>query len=439
MDRAGAGAARLVLSGLTCASQTGKSTTTTVTATASIRLAAGDTVTCTYTDAQTPPPGALSLTKTTIGGVGSFGYTVTPVGGGASQTATATTTRTGLEVAATPEKITLAAGQYTIAESLPTSRNGDWSLTAVECDGQKLPAVSPVQVTVAAGAGAECSFENTFVPHGAITVRKKAFGKTGTVGFTISPETTPPSDVTYSKTAKVTKEGVAVLATGDSTKHLPLGTYKIQELAVGGADPTGWALTSVICNGRLVGSSQGAVLVTLTARTPKTDCTFTDTFTPPTAPNPPITPEPSPEPIPATKIELTKTADHSTVTVGGTVTYTIKATNTGNAPAQGMHVAEQAPLTNSRILSLSPSQGTCDFTHAPASCNLGTINPGDTVTIIATLQATQPGPMPNNVAVNSGTQVTNPPTAEAEADAVVRPSKPARKPPKPTTTAPFTG
>ena len=74
-----------VLSSLTCASQTGKSTTTTVTATASIRLAAGDTVTCTYTDAQTPPPGALSLTKTTIGGVGSFGYTVTPVGGGASQ------------------------------------------------------------------------------------------------------------------------------------------------------------------------------------------------------------------------------------------------------------------------------------------------------------------------------------------------------------------
>ena len=37
---------------------------------------------------------------------------------------------------------------------------------------------------------------------------------------------------------------------------------------------------------------------------------------------------------------------------------------------------------------------------------------GKTVTIIAALQATQPGPLPNNVAVNSGTQVTKPPTAE---------------------------
>ena len=288
-------------------------------------------------------------------------------------------------------------------------------------------------MTVAAGAGAECSFENTFVPHGAITVRKKAFGKTGTVGFTISPETTPPSDVTYAKTAKVTKEGVAVLATGDSTKHLPLGTYKIQELAVGGADPTGWALTSVVCNGELVGSSQGAVLVTLTAKAPRVDCTFTDTFfIPPTTPNPPISPEPSPspEPIPATTMELTKNADRATVAVGETVTYTIKVTNTGDAPAQGIHVAEQAPLTNSKILSLSPSQGKCEFTHAPASCDLGTINPGQTVTIIAALQATRPGPMPNNVAVNSGTQVTKPPTAEAEAIAKTRPSKPATKPPK---------
>ncbi len=138
-------------------------------------------------------------------------------------------------------------------------------------------------------------------------------------------------------------------------------------------------------------------------------------------------PTPNPEPIPSTRIDLTKKADRSTVEVGGTVTYTIKATNTGDAPAQGVHVAEQAPLTNSKILSLSPSQGSCEFTHAPASCNLGTINPGETVTIIAALQATHPGPMPNNVAVNTGTQVVKPPTAEAVADAVVTPSK--RRPP----------
>ena len=349
-----------------------------------------------------------------------------------------------MEVAATPEKIELPSGQYTIAESLPEAKGGDWTLTAVACDGKKLPAVSPVTVTIAAGTGSECAFENTFVPTGAITIRKKALGKTGTIGFTISPETKPPSDVTYSKTAKVTEQGVAVLATGDATNDLPLGTYQIQELAVGGADPTGWALTSVVCNGELVGSSQGAVLVTLTVQAPTADCTFTDTFTPSTTPpttSPPTTspepppgspaPTPNPEPIPTTTIDLTKKADRSTVAVGGTVTYTIKATNTGDAPAQGVHVAEQAPLTNSKILSLTPSQGSCDFTHAPASCNLGTINPGETVTILAALQATHPGPMPNNVAVHTGTRVMKPPTAEAVADAKVTESKPAPKPKPP--------
>ncbi len=78
-------------------------------------------MTCTYTDSETPPPSALSLTKTTIGGVGSFDYTVTPAGGGASKSATATTTKPGVEVAATPERIELPAGQYKIAESLPSA------------------------------------------------------------------------------------------------------------------------------------------------------------------------------------------------------------------------------------------------------------------------------------------------------------------------------
>ena len=39
---------------------------------------AGDTVTCTYTDSLTPPRGVLQLSKTTVGGVGTFEYSVTP-------------------------------------------------------------------------------------------------------------------------------------------------------------------------------------------------------------------------------------------------------------------------------------------------------------------------------------------------------------------------
>ena len=64
------------LTGLACTSATGTSVTTTdqTTAQTSVRLGAGDTVTCTYTDRATPPPAGLLLAKRTLGGVGTFGF-----------------------------------------------------------------------------------------------------------------------------------------------------------------------------------------------------------------------------------------------------------------------------------------------------------------------------------------------------------------------------
>jgi uncharacterized repeat protein (TIGR01451 family) len=422
------------LTNITCTSQTGGSTTTSdlTTADTTVTLAAGDTVTCTYTDSQTPPKGGLSLTKTTIGGIGTFDYTVTPTasGGGSPMTARATTTKPEVEVAATPGTISLAPGSYKIAESLPISKEGTWTLTAVACGGNSLPAVSPVSVTIVSGAGVACHFENTFVPAGAITIRKKALGNTGTAGFTVYSQANTGSTATYSKTAKVTEQGTTVLAKGDKTDALPLGSYKIQEFAAAGTHPAGWALTSVICNGKVVGSSQGAATVTLTPQAPKADCTFTNTYTsqPPTpTPKPPV--DPDPEPV--ANLTTTKTADRKTVEVGDMITYTIKVSNTGHAAAQGVNIAEQTPLTNAQIISASPSQGTCQTANAPASCSLGTIAPGHTVTIIVTLKATKPGGMANDVAVNSATQVEKPPTAEVEAEVVRPPSPPAAKPSPP--------
>jgi hypothetical protein len=43
-------------------------------------------------------------------------------------------------------------------------------------------------------------------------------------------------------------------------------------------------------------------------------------------------------------------------------------------------------------------------------CSLGTIAPGQTATIEATLQATRVGKMPNSVAGSAATQVRNPPS-----------------------------
>jgi uncharacterized repeat protein (TIGR01451 family) len=138
---------------------------------------------------------------------------------------------------------------------------------------------------------------------------------------------------------------------------------------------------------------------------------------------------------------MTKTADRKVVEVGETVNYTIKITNTGDAPAQNVNVAEQTPVLNDEVLSITPSQGTCSYTHKPASCSLGTINPGQTVTILATVEVTKPGPLPNNVAANSSTQVFEPPTAHTLSAIVHRhaptptPAPPKAAPPKPTPAA----
>jgi uncharacterized repeat protein (TIGR01451 family) len=134
---------------------------------------------------------------------------------------------------------------------------------------------------------------------------------------------------------------------------------------------------------------------------------------------------------------MTKTADRKVVEVGETINYTIKVTNTGHAPAQEVVIAEQTPVLNDEVISIVPSQGTCSYTHKPASCSLGTINAGQTVTILAVVEATKPGPLPNNVAVNSGTQVFEPPTAHTLSVIVHRRApKPSPAPPKPTPAAP---
>ena len=313
---------------------------------------------------------------------------------------------------------------------MPTSKRGRWKLTGVECNGEKLPAESPVTVTIASDTGLACKFENSFVSFGSIAILKETWGNVGTAGFAIYPQTKPST--VYSKTATTVKEGVAVLARGDSTRVLPLGSYEIREFAVEGTNPTGWALTSIICNGKLVGSSQGAITVTLTADQPSMHCRFTNTFTPaPKPPNPNPNPPPSeiaavdPDPVPVTNLRVTKTANRDQVPVGETVTYTIKVKNLGKSAAQEVVLTEQTPTKNARVLSATLSQGTCRFGHAPGACYLGTIEPGQTVTIVAKLEATKVGPLPNNVTVNPGTQIVDPPTrgikgTVVEASAAIR-------------------
>ena len=184
-----------------------------------MRLAAGDTVTCTYTDRLTPPPAGLVINKVTLGGVGTFSWDVTPAAGGGVEP------RHGDR---RPSEDVATAG-YAATSSLepaptgsrrtsPTPTGGAWSLAARHAaTGRSSPTSSRSPSRSAPDEGASCTFTNRFTPDGTIRIRKKTIGAVGTAGFVITPLFGEARS--YEQSATTTTENVAVLATGDDTSR----------------------------------------------------------------------------------------------------------------------------------------------------------------------------------------------------------------------------
>ena len=306
------------LTSLKCTSKTRTSTTVTTGPLATIKLAAGDVVTCVYTDAPIPPA-SLTVRKVSLGGVGTFPFTISSATG--TTTVSATTTEEGVAVDTAPTSLT-KPGKYTITEHVPTAAGGTWSLTSVECDGTDYtPSGTSVTITAVTGTEPVCTFVDTFTPKGSITVSKVMIGQLGSVEFSIDSDALP--GIVLLQHAAPTEQGVATLATGDDTSALPLGTYTIEELAPAGQSPTGWSLAGVTCNGSPVIATKGAVTVTLTTASPGADCTFTDDYTALTGSTPTTT---------------TTTVAPATTTTAATVTPT-------TVPPAELPVAPAAPIT----------------------------------------------------------------------------------------------
>ena len=372
----------------------GGSVVTEAGATATIRLLAGDTVTCTYTDALTPPPGNLLLSKISFGALDTFDFTVTPEGGGDPVTTSATTTSEGDAADAESGPIPLNAGTYEVSEQLPTRRGGRWRQIAVNCNARRREVSRragrrrtppPKQVTITAGEGQACVFENRFVPYGGIAIAKVTRGRTGTTGFQITPVANPARQ--YVQTATTTAENEPALARGDSTGRLRLGRYVIQET---GTTPEGegrWTLVEVNCAGRLRGFSQGQTTVTLTRKHPRVRCRFVDSFTP-DAPPLPVTPDPQPEPSPSgptPDLVVTKRALQRRVNYGKIATFEITVRNAGPAAAQQV-IVDDAPGVNAQLVSARTSRGACNE-RTPLICRIGLLDPGERATIRVRVRA----------------------------------------------------
>jgi hypothetical protein len=209
----------------------------------SFTVAAGATVTCTFTN--NTGLGQIRIDKTAVGGDGTFNFTIT----GPSGSAPSITTSGG---AGTTGLITVTAGTYSVSESsLPPG----WVASSASCSSG-----TPGSFTVPVGGTVTCSFTNT--AQGKIRINKTTVGDNGTFGFTIAG----PSDSTHTiRTTGAGEDG----DTGEGTTGpitVTAGTYSVSESSL----PPGWVASSASCSSGTPGSFTVPIGGTVT-------CSFTNT------------------------------------------------------------------------------------------------------------------------------------------------------------------
>ncbi|MBV9923034.1 MAG: DUF11 domain-containing protein [Pseudonocardia sp.] len=390
-------------------------------------------MTCTYTNSVTPPPAGLTLSKRTLGGTGSFDFSVTG-GSGESQHQTITTTQEGVATAGNP--LSLSPGDYKLGEIRPPpTASGHWKLDSVSCDGKDLGSDGPFSLTLTSGQGAACEFTNTFVRSGSIVLRQETLGNVGTVGFLVRPTGISASS-SYSQSGTTTSEGTPVVATGNDLSDLALGTYDIVETNPS-PEPGGyWVLDAVLCNGLPVGSAEGRIEITLTAENPHMDCLVINRFVRGTEPPDPTNPGAAPPPAPPNSVDalqrakgpfanlsITKRVSPRVVRAGQRVVYTIVVVNHGPNIAYnvvGVEVSSQGrePIT------LLPSRGVVCRAKFPARCFIGKLLPHQRVVVKVDTAPGYAGRFTDVVAVSSSTADPNLKNNRASATAVALPSAP---------------
>ncbi len=106
--------------------------------------------------------------------------------------------------------------------------------------------------------------------------------------------------------------------------------------------------------------------------------------------------------ITARLIDLVIVKEASSPTpLNGIVDYSLSVTNRGPDTATNVQVADPAPA-GITYLSANPSQGTCSVGPSLITCSLGTITPGQTVTIAIRARATTVGQHTNTATVTGG-------------------------------------
>lgn len=241
-----------VLTSIACSGGT-EVTTDAATGLASINLRAGESVTCTYSNAKN---GAITVHKVANGGTGGemFAFTGPPALTGSIPN--------GGQLSGS-----FAAGTYSVSEVIPAG----WDLTNIQCTGGTVTITgattnptngfeagdTTANITIASGGSADCTFTNT--RRGTLTIVKKTIGGDGSFAFTGAQDF-------QIQTASGTGQNTTAFAS------VAPGTYTVTETV-----PTGWNLTALACSNASATSLANATASATVAAGESVVCTFTDT------------------------------------------------------------------------------------------------------------------------------------------------------------------
>ncbi len=228
--------ANWTLQNINCVDPTGNSSGDTGTRTATINVAAGETVSCTFTNQ--PDPGTISIEKISIptDDPQDFSFTAT----GPSPIANFQLDDDSTD-GTLPDNRTfnnLTPGTYTIQEAAVTN----WAVTGLTCndptgDSSGDTGTRTATIKVEPGEAVTCTFENIHL--GTIIIEKVSIPTDDPQDFSFMA--TGPSPIANFQLDDDSTDGT--LPDNRTFNNLTPGSYTIQEGAV-----TGWDLTTLTCN-----------------------------------------------------------------------------------------------------------------------------------------------------------------------------------------------
>jgi hypothetical protein len=203
--------------------------------------------------------GTITIIKNTVGGNGTFAYTHNVDGNSDPVVSTpfniTTSGGTGQQLF---EKV--VAGTYTVTESGPPA---GWQFTSLTCSAGGAVSSQTATITLPAGGSVTCTYTNT--KQGTITINKNAVPDAAQDFSFTTTGGAPLAAFSLDDDADPTLSNQKVF------NNVPPGTYTVTE----GADPTGWAFTSLTCSAG--GATAGKVATITLPAGGSVTCTYVNT------------------------------------------------------------------------------------------------------------------------------------------------------------------